>query len=221
MRLIKKSATSQKLYVVIRDTSGAPLTGLVFNSLGLIASYTLNGAAAVAVTLATLASASAAYSSGGFKEVDATKHPGLYRFDPPDAALVGADSVIFTFTGYATMDQVDEEVQLTGIDIQDAVKGGMSAIIQRVTKNVAFNAFPFLMLDSADHITGKTGLTVTATRMIDGGSFAACTNGVTESVNGLYKIDLSAADLNGNVIVLKFAAAGADTRILVLITQNG
>lgn len=220
MRIIKKGATSQSLYFVLKDIDGNPLS-LVYDSASLIASYTLNGAAAVAITLATLASASSSWSSGGFKQVDSTKHPGLHRLDVPNAALTGADSVIITIAGYANMEPVNEEIQLTGIDIQDAVKGGMSAIAQRVIKNTAFSAFPFLMIDSADHLSGKTGLTIVATRSIDGGAFASCTNSATEVASGMYKINLSAADVNGDSIVLKFSATGADTRVLVLLTQNG
>ena len=89
----------------------------------------------------------------------------------------------------------------------------------RITKNVALAAFPFLMLDSADHFTPKTGLTITATRSIDGAAFAACANAVTETSNGWYQINLSASDMNGNTIALKFTATGADSRNVTIVTQ--
>src|SRR4051812_22716054 len=125
MRLIKKGATSQSVYFSILDsasTTGGKKTGIVYNAAGLTAYYTLNGAAAVAITLATLAAASSAYSSGGFKEVDATNAPGLYRLDVPNAGLTGADSVVISLKGASGMVQVDIEIQLTGIDIMDAVR---------------------------------------------------------------------------------------------------
>ena len=97
MRQIVKGSTSQSLYLVALDstsTTGGRKTGLVFNSSGLTAYYVRNGATSTAITLATLASASAAWSSGGFVEVDATNTPGLYRLDVPDAAFAtGVDSV--------------------------------------------------------------------------------------------------------------------------------
>ncbi len=88
-----------------------------------------------------------------------------------------------------------------------------------ITKNVALAAFMFFMRDSADHVTGKTGLTITATRSLDGAAFAACANSATEIGNGVYKIDLAAGDLNGNVVCLKFSATGADSTVLTVVTQ--
>ena len=97
MRIITKGATSKSIYVVILDsasTTGGRKTGLVYNSAGMTAYYTLNQGSATAITLATLAAANSAYSSGGFKEVDGTNQPGVYRLDVPNAALTGADSVV-------------------------------------------------------------------------------------------------------------------------------
>lgn len=120
MRLIKNGATSQSIDVIIRNVDGDPITGLVYNSTNLIASYALLRNTSVAITLATLAAANSAWSSGGFKEVDATKHPGRYRLDLPDAACTGADSCVVTLTGYANMVSVDEEIQFTTVDLQAA-----------------------------------------------------------------------------------------------------
>lgn len=88
-----------------------------------------------------------------------------------------------------------------------------------VKKNTALSDFEFLLVDSSDHVTPKTGLTVTATRSINGAAFAACANSVTEVSSGVYKIDLAASDLNGTTIMLKFSATGADSRYIQIITQ--
>lgn len=88
-----------------------------------------------------------------------------------------------------------------------------------VRKNTALAAFSFLMFDSSDHVSGKTGLTVTAQRSIDGGSFASCANSAAEVANGVYKIDLAAADLNGDVVTFRFTATGADPCVLTIKTQ--
>lgn len=86
-------------------------------------------------------------------------------------------------------------------------------------KNTTLSNFKFVMKDSSDHITLKTGLTVSATRSIDNGSFAACANSVSELSNGWYLINLAAADMNGDSIALRFTASGADTRNITLFTQ--
>lgn len=88
-----------------------------------------------------------------------------------------------------------------------------------VKKNSALSGFQFFMVDSADHFTPKTGLTITAVRSINGAAFGACTNAATEIANGWYTIDLSAADLNGNTIALKLTATGADQANILLVTN--
>lgn len=88
----------------------------------------------------------------------------------------------------------------------------------RMQKNTALNNFEFIMTDSTNH-DPATGLTVTVQRSIDGGAFAATTNSASEVASGVYKINLSAADLNGDVITLKFSAASADTRFVTIVTQ--
>ena len=88
-----------------------------------------------------------------------------------------------------------------------------------IKKNVELANFEFALFSSTDHATPQAGMTVTATRSIDGAAFAACANAVVEVGSGVYKITLAAADLNGTVITFKFAATGADTRLITIITQ--
>jgi len=103
---VAAGSTSVSLLIFIGDSrtsDGSGLPGLVFNSAGLTCYYDQPGQSAVAVTLATLAAANSAWASGGFKEVDATNMPGVYRFDPPNAALTGGRAVKFLFKGAANM----------------------------------------------------------------------------------------------------------------------
>jgi hypothetical protein len=120
-------------------------------------------------------------------------------------------------------DQSAVEAAITAATSPLATAAALAAVAAdlpgRITKNTALAGFTFLMIDSADHVTGKTGLTVTATRSIDGAAFGACANAVSEVANGVYKIDLAAGDLNGNVITLKFTATGADARFITIVTQ--
>lgn len=83
-------------------------------------------------------------------------------------------------------------------------------------KNTALAGFTFAMTDAND--VPLTGLTVSAARSLDGGAFASCTNAVAEIAYGLYKIDLSAADLNANVVALRFTAAGAADQDFTIMT---
>lgn len=85
-------------------------------------------------------------------------------------------------------------------------------------KNQALAGFEFLMTDSTLHAPA-TGKSVSATRSIDGGAFSSGTLGaVTEVSSGLYKLDIPAADLNGNTVVLRFTATGCDdTSVTILL----
>lgn len=92
-------------------------------------------------------------------------------------------------------------------------------ITSNVKKSTASAGFQFVMTDSTTH-QPKTGLTVSATKCIDGsGGFVATTNAPTEVANGTYTINLSAADLSGNHIQLRFTATGADDLNIEIITQ--
>lgn len=96
---------------------------------------------------------------------------------------------------------------------------GAVPITTNLKKNQALANFAFLMTDSTTH-NPATGKTVTVTRCIDGGAFAAGTlSAVTEVSNGQYRCDFLAADLNGNVVTLRATATGCDDLFMTLILE--
>jgi hypothetical protein len=102
----------------------------------------------------------------------------------------------------------------TVADAIDSVTG-----LLRVKKNTAINNFPIPMVLSTDHASAATGLSVTCQRSIDGAAYANCnTVTATEIGSGDYKINLTASDLNGDVIILKFTATGADDTKFIVLT---
>ena len=157
--------------------------------------------------------------------------PGIGMAIESDSSAVylgGTDGITITVTAghgisIAAAGVGKHDINLVGSgDIYDAVNSRLVSVYglpARVTKNAALASFPFFMADSTDHVTGKTGLTVTATRSIDGAAFAACANAVSEIANGFYKISLNATDLNGTTIALKFTAAGADPTGVTIVTE--
>ena len=69
----------------------------------------------------------------------------------------------------------------------------------------------FLMIDSADHVTGKTGLTLTVTLSKNGGAFGSASGAVTELANGWYSLAANATDRNtAGSVALHASASGAD-----------
>jgi hypothetical protein len=96
---------------------------------------------------------------------------------------------------------------------------GAVAITSNIKQNQALSGFTFLMTDSTNH-NPATGLTVTVTRSIDGGAFAAGTlSAVTEVANGIYSVNFGAGDLNGKAIILQATAAASDTTFERIVTQ--
>ncbi len=132
LRQIKAGSTSVILPIFLQDASsstGSGLSGLVFGTSNLTCYYMRSdGTASVAVTLATIATLGT-WETGGFKQVDSTHAPGLYEFDPPDAAMAaGAKWVVFFFRGATNLTDTPVLVELTATDNQDATRGGMTAL---------------------------------------------------------------------------------------------
>ena len=82
--------------VILRSTTdNTEVTGKAYGDV--TASYLRQGGIRVDIPAITLAAVNSAHADGGFKEIDATNMPGLYRFDLPDAAqATGADWVVIT-----------------------------------------------------------------------------------------------------------------------------
>ncbi len=85
-------------------------------------------------------------------------------------------------------------------------------------KNTAFTTYTFPMFNST---TGalQAGLTVTAQRSLDTAAFATCANAVAEISAGFYKINLAAADMNADLVVLLFTATGCKPCIDRILTE--
>jgi len=88
-----------------------------------------------------------------------------------------------------------------------------------VTKNAIFSNFEFMMVDATDHVTPETGLTVTGQMSIDGAAFASVNGSIAEVSNGIYQIDFTADDTNGDVITYRFSSAGAADTFVTIKTR--
>ena len=100
------------------------------------------------------------------------------------------------------------------------IKTKTDTIVSGIKKNTDLDNFEFMVRDATDHITPKTGLSITAQRSLDGGAYASCANSASEIGAGTYKINLAASDLNANIIMLKFTATGADARYIMIKTES-
>lgn len=139
---------------------------------------------------------------GKFYEDGSETTTGVFRIEvtPPTAAAIKT-----------AMEAAGSYLKLIKAQTDDQPAG--------IKKGVALNNFEFLMIDSTDHVTPKTGLTITAQISKDGGAFAGCVNAVAEISAGVYKISLSAAEVSADIFTLKFTAAGADQRTITIKTS--
>lgn len=122
-------------------------------------------------------------------------------------------------TAAQVADAVWDEARADHVSVGSFGEGVKVSSRVNMKKNTAFSGFMFTMYDSTTNLP-KTGLSVTAQRAIDGGGYAACANSVSEISAGTYKIDLSAGDLNGNCIKLKFTSSGALQQDFTVVTQE-
>lgn len=155
-------------------------------------------------------------NSGGATHISAGNYYAV--LDATDTNTVGSGAIVIQMSGALA---VRHDFTVLPTAVYTAFIDGTAGFPLKsvIKKNQALSAFEFLMTDSTNH-NPATGLTVTATRSIDGGAFGSGTLGsVTEVSNGIYKIDLPAADLNGNVVTLRFTATGADD-LLVTLTME-
>ncbi len=100
----------------------------------------------------------------------------------------------------------------------DAIGFGGGTIV--IKKNTALAAFMFYMALASDNKSPALGLTITSTVALDGAAFGATANSAVEMTGGWYKIDLAAADLNGDTVALEFTGPGANSTLFSIATQS-
>ncbi len=124
---ITRGSTLIRRRIFIADTSktdGSGLTGLVYNSSGLVAYYMPgDGSAAIQITLASATLGT--WTSGGFVEV--TNMPGWYELGIPNAALDGGNEVAIQLRGATNMAPVNVYIELDTVDYQTARFGAPTA----------------------------------------------------------------------------------------------
>lgn len=195
---IQKASTDVTVYVFIQNsslTTGAGLTGLAYNTSSLVCYYVRPLAAAAQLSLATQ-TVTGAHSDGGFVEVDATNMPGWYRLDLSDAVCAtGVPFVGVALKGAANMAPVNLEIQLTSVNLNDSVRGGMTAL-----PNAAADAAGGLIISDAGGLDADAQRADVAAILVDTGTTldgripAALVGGRMDANMGAISSDATAAD---------------------------
>lgn len=212
-----KRATAHKFYVGLVDQANTKL--LKSNPTLAAGDVQVSKDGGAFANITTLPSASPAAGRALMVDLSATEMTAdniVVQF--VDAA--GAEWCDLFVNLQTTARQIDDLAypSTTGRSLLVDASGGV-AITTNLKKNQALTNFAFLMTDSTTH-NPATGKTVTVTRAIDAGAFAAGTlSAVTEVSNGQYRVDFAAADLNGNVVTLRATATGCDDLFMTLILE--
>jgi len=190
--------------------SGVAIVG---SNMGTVASVTGAVGSVTGLTAATVHSdlddiqgrLPAALTAGGNIKADALAWNALATVALPLVPTVAGRTLDVSAGGEAGVDWANIGSPTTAVDLS----GTRVLIHSGIKKNVAMANFKFLMTDSTNHAPA-TGLTVTVTRAIDGGAFAAGTlSAVTEVAFGIYRVDFGAGDLNGDNITFRATAAAS------------
>ena len=205
---ILAGTTSKLIDVFIQDTSvttGAGLTGLTNASSGLTWYYYREGAATSTQVTSIASMTLGTWTTKGFIVIDGTNMPGCYQLGVPDAAIAaGAKSVIMLLKGVTNMAPLVLEIELTAVDNQDGVHGGMSALPNTaVTTNAS-------LLTSG---TGTDQLSVTSGRIDIGKALGTA---VTLDANNVLNVStkylagtaLTARDIGASVLLSSGTGTG-------------
>jgi hypothetical protein len=168
--------TDYTVLVKIRDTAGAPATGLTEASIDIAYSRveTDNDVTTTDVTPAALTALTDAHTDWGFEEVSATDHPGLYRLDIADAVFAsGAWSAVVTITGTG-LDPADLEFVLVNFDPKaTTLPSGSITAASIATDAIDADALADGAITAATFAAGAITATVIATGAIDADALAA------------------------------------------------
>ena len=116
------AANSKIIEIKLRDsTTGLGKTGLVHDSAGAKCYYIreVSLAAPAAITLGH-GTASSAYNSGDFVELDATNMPGVYQLHIPNAALATGANACTIHLGFTGVIDVSKRILIMGSDLRAA-----------------------------------------------------------------------------------------------------
>jgi hypothetical protein len=181
--------------------------------------------APAAVTLATLASVTTAWATGGFIAVDATNMPGVYRLDIPNVVIDTAGMVTMYLRGATNMAPVVLELEVVAVDIYDTVRLGLTALPNTaVTTNGSLItsgtgtaqlsvASGLVTLAGVTH-TGAVIPTVTTVGSVTGavGSVTGAVGSVTGAVGSVTGAVGSVA--TGGIAAVSFAASAINAAAL-------
>ena len=226
-KLIVAGATDQTLDIFVQNssvTTGAGLTGLVFNTASLVCYYRKGATgSATALTLATQ-TVGGAHSDGGFVEIDATNMPGMYRLDLSDTIVAAAGSVTMMLKGATNMAPLTIELQVGTTNFEGGVVPTVTTTTTATNLTNAPTAGDLTATMKTSVTTAATAATPVAASVTGnvGGNVAGSVGSVTGAVGSVTgAVGSVAGNVDGNVTgtVAGVTPATAAQVAAVLTTQ--
>jgi len=172
-----------------------------------------------------------------YLHVDAKQIEGADATDGINAACDTAisDAALATATNLGTVDTVVDGIQtdlsnatdglgalkalIDTVDgVADTIQGKTDSLPSGPAKNVALDNVVFVLRDDSTHAPVASA-SATVTVSVDGAAFGAATNSPSEVGSGLYKINLTQAEMNGDFITIKATATDCDAMMMTLVTS--
>lgn len=213
-QILKKGSTSKRMAIFIADsssTTGAGLAGLAYNTSGLMWYYWREDSGNNGGTQVTPATATrGAWTSGGFKEIDATNLPGWYEIGLPDALLAaGSYWAVMMLKGAANMAPLPVEIQLVTYDPTDGNLGltglsGLTAPAAGVLPTVGTGTNQITLVNGLVQSDLRKLLGTTVTESSAGQLAASCSHffDVASPTGTVNSLPSAAADSLGGLIVI-------------------
>lgn len=204
--------TSQTIDIFLRDsssTTGQGLSGLVYNSAGLVASYRKGATGSrTAITLATQ-TVGGAYSSGGFVEIDATNMKGVYRLDIPNAAVDTEGFVTLYLYGATNLLPTALRIDCRPLPVDVKKFGGTAGTFAAGIPTAVLDSAAILAVADQVWDEATSGHTTAGTY---GGRIVRATNSNTEvQITGSHHIAADIHELQSGVITAGDFAANSLT----------
>jgi hypothetical protein len=176
MATILSGSTKQSLFFDIQDTTGAPLTGLAYDTAGLVAYYAVNLHTPESIPLIPLTDNTDVWQEGGFIELDAVNLPGVYRLDVPNVFVFQdvdrRTSAVFTLSGATNMRRETRIVEL--LNLEDVFLPPLRLTFEQAIRGLDIDGtwtfidyLTFIAAATMGKLSGADGTTLTFRDVLD------------------------------------------------------
>ena len=180
-------------YIYIIDSlssTGLGKTNISFNTSGLNGHYVRNAGTAVTISFVSQ-TATGAWASGGWSEVDSVRVPGIYRVDLPNEIFQsGSDKAIVIIKGVANTIPVTLEYQITASNPNTFTESSIASTVWTNTTRTITGG----IADTVTTLTNRAGFAIT------GGTITANNDKSGYSLSQSFPANFSSLAISGGKV---------------------